>query len=96
MFSEDLDAFLDADEHAIEASFTPSGGSASTVKVLFDRAYAEQFGVAGTNPFATGKASDFPAATTEGGTLVISGTTYTIRVRQPVDDGAFVMLQLTV
>lgn len=93
MFDEDLDVFLA--DFGVDATFTPTSGSGSTPRVIFDRAYFEQLGVAGTNPIAMGKASDFAEATSIGGTLVINTVTYTIRERQPQDDGAFVLLQLS-
>jgi len=90
MLSEDPDVFLDTDDFAVDATYD----GATAVKVIFDNAYLEQVDVAGTNPVATGKASDFPAGTCIGKTLVIGATTYIIRVRQPVDDGLFAQLQL--
>jgi hypothetical protein len=89
VFTEDLDAFLDTDEFALDATYN----SATAVKVIFDAAYLEQLGIAGTGPVALGKASDFPAAAV-GKTLAISSTTYTIRNREPQDDGAWVLLRL--
>ena len=94
MFTENLNEYLGTADFAQSGTFTPTSGSASTVAVIFDEAYAEQFGVAATNPVAMGKASDFGATVTVGGTLAISGTTFTIRERELVDDGAFVRLQL--
>lgn len=92
MFTEDLDAFLDTTYgHAIAA--TLQGGSTGGVAVIFDRAVLDQFGVAGTSPQAICKASDVSAANV-GQTLTISGTAYTILRRDPIDDGAFVALQL--
>lgn len=93
-FTESLDAFLDEDDFAKAATFTPTTGAASTPNVIFDQAYAEQLGVAGNRLIALGKASVFVTPGTVGGTLVIEGTTYTIREREPIDDGALVALQL--
>jgi len=90
VFTEDPDDFLDTDDFAVEATYDGT----TSVKVIFDNAYLEQVDVAGTNPVATGKASDFPAGTAIGKTLAIGAVTYIIRVRQPVDDGLFVQLQL--
>jgi hypothetical protein len=59
---------------------------ATAVAVLFDAAYLDTLGMAATNPVALGKATDFPAAAV-GKTLLIGSTTYTIRNRQPQDDG---------
>ena len=92
MFTEDLDAFLDEGEHAVAAVYDAAGAN-TAVSVIFDQAYLEQLEVAGTNPAATGKASVFPAAAV-GKTLTIAGTIYTIINREPIDDGAFVRLQL--
>lgn len=89
MFEEDLTAFFDTDELALAATYAGS----TAVNVIFDAEYVEAFGVAGANPAALGRASDFPAGAV-GNTLLISGTTYTIRNREPVDDGALVRLQL--
>jgi hypothetical protein len=84
----DLDAAY-ASELAEDATYD----GATAVRVFFDAAYQEALGMAGTNPVALGKASDFPAAAV-GKTLLVSGVTYTIRNREPVDDGALVRLQL--
>ena len=91
MFDEDLDAFLDEDEHAIAA--TLQGGAAGGVMVLFDSAYQEQLDIAGTNPTVTCKASAV-AVGDIGKTLTVNSVAYTIRGREPIDDGAFVRLQL--
>lgn len=90
-FTEDLSVFfaLKADGGLADPATASWGG---TVNVIFDNAYLEQLGVAGTNPVALAKASDVSAARV-GSTLVISGTTYTIRDRQPLDDGETVLLQ---
>jgi hypothetical protein len=93
-FTEDLDAFLDDDDFAYAATFTPTSGSAGTKNVIFDEAYLQSLGVGGGNPQAVGKASDFPDGTTRGGTLLIGSTTYTIQERELMDDGAMVRLQL--
>ena len=94
MFTEDLTIFLDSEDFADETIFTPTSGAGSTPKVIFDGAYVQPFGVAGTNPVALGRTVDFAAATTVGGTIVINSISYTIRSREPQDDGAFVLLQL--
>lgn len=90
MITEDLDAFFNVDEHAVEAIYD----GATVVFVIFDNAYLEGVGIGGTNPVAWGKASDFPAGTSIGKTLQIGATTYTIRGREPQDDGAVCLLQL--
>lgn len=90
MFVEDLDAFFDTDAHATDATYN----AVTAVKIIFDAAYVEALGVSSVNPMATGKASDFPVSTVIGKTLLINGVTYKIRGREPIDDGALVLLQL--
>lgn len=90
MFTENLDAFLDTNAFAIAA--TLQGGA--VVNVIFDQAALDVLGVAGVNPVALAKASAVSAANI-GQTLTINGTAYTIRNRQPQDDGALVLLQLS-
>lgn len=89
MFTEDLSVFFDENAFATVAT----AGWGGTVNVIFDAAYVEQLGVAGTNPVALARASDVTVARI-GSTLVIGGVTYTIRGREPQDDGAVVLLQL--
>lgn len=93
MFTEDLDAFLDDDDFAIAA--TLQGGATGGVAVIFDRAYLEQMGLAGTRPVAIAKASAVSEADVVAAkTLTISGTAYTLKGREPIDDGSLVMLTL--
>jgi hypothetical protein len=71
-FTEDLDVFLDDADFAVEALYN----STATVRVILDAAYMEIGGLAGTNPVAVGKATDFPAASAVGKTLVIDSVSY--------------------
>ncbi|MCR4332815.1 MAG: hypothetical protein NUV34_08980 [Sulfuricaulis sp.] len=90
-FTEDLSPFfaLKADGGLAD----PGTVGATPVNVIFDAAYLEPLGiVATTNPVALAQASDSAAAV--GSTITISGTAYTIRGREPIDDGATVLLQL--
>lgn len=89
MFTEDLSIFFNSAEHALAATYD----GATAVSVIFDHEYIEALtGVAGTNPIAMGKATDFVDPV--GKTLLISGVTYTIRNKRLVDDGAIVTLDL--
>jgi len=91
VITEDLDVFL-AD---FGEAFTLQGGAAGGVTAIFDAAYLQEIGVAGTDPAALVKASAVSAG--DAGktfTRVGTGVVYTIRNRQPQDDGAFVLLQL--
>ena len=92
MFTENLDAFFNT-VTGLAKDATYDGGTA--VQVIFDAAYLEQFAVAGVRPVAIGKASVFPANAV-GKTLLVDGTTYTVKGREPIDDGAIVALTLRV
>jgi hypothetical protein len=92
MFSENLDDFLDT-TFGLATAATLQGGSTGGVSGFIDAEYVDTLGMAGINPAFVCKA----AAVTEtdiGKTLTISSTVYTIKNRQPIDDGAFVRLQL--
>lgn len=90
MFTENLAEFFQVGDFADAAVY--DGGA--TKNVIFDRSYLDQFGVvAGAAPVALGPASEFPQACI-GKTLVIRGTTYTIRSREPQADGAVVLMKL--
>jgi len=91
MLTEDLSVFL-AD---FGEAFTLQGGAAGGVTAIFDNAYLQEIGVAGTDPAALVNASAV-AAGDVGKTFTrdATGVVYTIRDRRPQDDGAFVLLQM--
>lgn len=90
MFSEDLDAFL-AD---FGVASTLQGGTAGAVVAIYDEGYLEQLGIAGTRPAGVVKATDVLEADV-GKTLTRTDTSAvrTICGREPIDDGAFVVLR---
>lgn len=90
MLDEDLDGFFSTDDFAVVARYD----AARDVRVVFDAAYVDALGVQSTGPVALGKGTDFPAASCIGNSLVVDGSTYTIRHREPQDDGAMVLLRL--
>lgn len=91
MFSEDLAPFFDTADFATSATLQ---GLGTPINVIFDAAYLEALGVSSTNPVAWAKASDV-AEVDVGKTLTINSVVYTINDRQPQDDGATVLLQLS-
>lgn len=89
-FTEDLTVFFDTGDFAVAA--TLQGGT--TVNVVFDRDYVEAVDrVSTTDPVCMARVADITASNV-GQTLVISGTTYTIRDVQRLDDGSLVRVQL--
>ena len=73
------------------ATYTPVGGVAATVTVIFDNEYFPVDGAgsmvfAMQQPKALGRTVDF-VSVSEGATLAIDGTTYTVRVVMPDGTG---------
>lgn len=94
-FTEDLTVFFQTADFATAATYTPYGGSPSTVNVIKDEADLSRLDIVATNPVALGRASDFSAVAANGqDTLLIGATTYRIKDIQPQDDGSVVLLQL--
>jgi len=90
-FDEDLSVFFDEDDFAVAA--TLNGTAAGNV--IFDRDYLRQLGIVeGANPVALGQSADYDGTDVVNGTLALSGTSYTVRSREPLDDGAVLLLQL--
>jgi hypothetical protein len=92
MFTENLDDFLDT-TYGLATAATLQGGASGAVAGFLDAEYVDALGMAGTNPAFVCKAAAV-AETDIGKTLTISSVAYTIKNRQPIDDGAFVRLQL--
>lgn len=90
-FTEDLSVYFALKSAGGFADAATVG--ATTVNVIFDAAYLRALDIVSTtNPVALAQASDSAAAV--GATIVIDSTSYTIRNREPHDDGAIVLLQL--
>lgn len=87
--TEDIAAFLSPADFATRGRYD----GALDVDVILDREFLEQQGVAGTQPAALARASVIPE-TAVGRSLVVDGTNYVIRGREPIDDGALVVLRL--
>jgi hypothetical protein len=89
-FDEDLGEFLDTDEFATAATYTPAGGSAKTVNGIFDARYFEALGIDGTQPAFTCVASDVPDAA-RGDALVIDSVDYKVSGVEPDGTGLTVL-----
>lgn len=78
-------------DFGVSATYTPVGGVAATVTVIFDNEYFPVDGAgsmvfAMQQPKAFGRTTDF-VSVSEGATLAIDGTTYTVRVVMPDGTG---------
>lgn len=82
-------AFLSTDDFGQSATFTPSGGSSSTISGIFDAAdglvdLGGRVGITSDSPQFHCRTSDVSSAA-EGDALVTGGVTYA--VRDVIDDG---------
>lgn len=89
--------FFNSSEFASSASYTPVGGSASTISGIFDDEHQSidaggLVTVSSSSPVFQTLTSSVPSAA-EGDTLVVSSTTYKVRVVMPDGTGT-TMLQL--
>jgi len=88
--ASDLSAFFDTDAHGVSATFTPSGGSASTINVIFNNEYelidVGGVGVESSAPVVTCKSSDLTGIA-QGDQFVISSITYKARIVRPDGTG---------
>lgn len=85
-FAEDLDPYFDtADGFAVAAVFNGS----LTVNCLFENAYGDALGAAGTIPLLTGPSAEL-ATIERGDTVVVASVSYTVQNVEP--DGTGVTL----
>ena len=98
-FDADFDGYFDASfGHGVSATYTPSGGSATTIKVIIEDEYLSvdglTVGVEGSTPVAYCKTKDvssaahgdtlaFAAQTTKSGTQFKGAVTYEVVGVQP-------------
>ncbi len=81
--------FFSSDDFGSAATYTPSGGSASTINGIFDKDYAlaaigDGVGVGSNDPRFICRTSDVSSAA-NGDAIVVNSVTYT--VRNVEDDG---------
>lgn len=101
-FDADFDGYFDVLGHGVSCTFTPTGGSASTIKVILDQEYFEIPGqtvsVEGLQPMVYGKAKDlrnaahgdtlaFAAIKDLNGNTIKDATTYKVVNVQPDNTG---------
>lgn len=75
---DDLDVFINSDEFAVMATYTPTSGPATTFSVLFDREAMSDMGMIANRYYCEAKTSDVLTAAPDE-TLQISGVTYKIK-----------------
>ena len=88
----DRTVFFDTDDFATASSYTPSGGSASTVNGIFGNDFFEvdpllDVGVVSAQPRFICTTVDLPGGAVAGDAITIEGTAYTVRVIQPEGTG---------
>ena len=89
--------FVSADDFGVAASYTPAGGSASTVNGIFDNEYfatdaGGEVAFALQQPMFHCRTADVPSAA-EGDAIRVSGVDYTVRNVRP-DGTGMTMLML--
>lgn len=85
MFKENLGAFFN--EFAVAAIW-----QGNSVPVIFDKAYAEQYGMAGNNPIITAPESSFTGIA-RNQTILVNSTNYTVQSYEP-DGTGLILIQL--
>lgn len=90
-YDSDIDNLLFTD-YAVDAVYTPQGGQAASIKVIFDNEYqaiemlGAGVGVESTSPAAICKTTNISSAK-HGDTLAVGGKTYYISGVQPDGTG---------
>ena len=94
-FTEDFSEFLDTDDFAVSATFTPVVGDPSTITGIFDAEYFEidgdSVGVAGSQPMFLCKTADVAAAKF-GDALTVNAVNYKIVNIQPDGTGLTMLI----
>jgi len=88
--ASDLASFFDTDAHGTSLSFTPDGGSTSTINGIFNNEYelidVGENGVESTVPILTVRSSDVPGLV-QGDSFVIDSVTYKSVIVRPDGTG---------
>ena len=84
--------FFDTDDFATASSYTPSGGSASTINGIFDNEFFEVdppsgVGVVSAQPRFICTTADLPSGAAAGDAIMVGSAAYTVRVIQPEGTG---------
>lgn len=71
--------------------YTPSGGAAKTIQVLYDAVYFESLGIESNTPIAQARTADL-TGTINKGTLTITAGTFTIVNNEPDSTGMTMLI----
>ena len=88
--ASDLANFFDTDAHGTAVTYTPAGGSGTSINVIFNNEYQlvdeGDVGVSATLPVITCRTSDVPSIQMDD-TFLISSVTYKAKVIRPDGTG---------
>ena len=88
--STDLDSFFDTDSHGTSVTYTPAGGSPSSINVIFNNEFnlvdVGEVGVESTIPVITCKTTDV-ASIEQGDDFTINSTNYKAVIVRPDGTG---------
>ena len=88
--ASDLANFFDTDAHGPAVTYTPSGGSGTSINVIFNNEYVlvddGETGVSSTLPVITCRTSDVPSIQMDD-TFLISSVTYKAKIIRPDGTG---------
>ena len=88
--ASDLASFFDTDTHGTAITYTPSGGSGTSINVIFNNEYQlvdeGDVGVSATLPVITCRTSDVPSIQMDD-TFLISSVTYKAKIIRPDGTG---------
>jgi len=88
--ASDLASFFDTDTHGTAITYTPSGGSGTSINVIFNNEYQlvdeGDVGVSATLPVITCRTSDVSSVAIDD-TFLIGSTTYKAQIIRPDGTG---------
>ena len=88
--ASDLASFFDTDTHGTVVTYTPSGGSGTSINVIFNNEYLMidegETGVSSTLPVITCRTSDVSSVAIDD-TFLIGSTTYKAKIIRPDGTG---------
>tara|TARA_R110000824_G_scaffold82382_6_gene206495 strand:- start:2274 stop:2567 length:294 start_codon:yes stop_codon:yes gene_type:complete len=90
-FIETLSQYFRVDDFGIVATFTPSGGSLTSVNGIFENIYSEDLSVTGTVPTFACVESDVSSLAVDD-VLTVDSSIYYVRTKKPDGTGATLLV----